>query len=50
MKTYEFYSIYTDVCPLGSNYQYSSIDSDDGLAQTRHQAIIWINGGYINGT
>ena len=28
-----------------SNWQYSSIVSDNGLAPTRRQAIIWSNGG-----
>ena len=28
-----------------SNQQYSSIGSDDGLAPTRRQAIIWTNNG-----
>ena len=27
--------------------QYPSIGSDDGLAQTRRQAIIWTNDGYF---
>ena len=27
------------------NQQYSSIGSDNGLAQTKRQAIIWTNGG-----
>ena len=29
----------------GSNYQYSSIGSDNGLAPARRQAIIWTNDG-----
>ena len=29
---------------LGSNLQYSSIGSDNGLVSTRQQAIIWTNG------
>ena len=29
----------------GSNKQYSSIGSDNGLAPTRRQAIIWNNDG-----
>ena len=29
----------------GSNYQYSRIGSDNGLAPTRRQAIIWTNNG-----
>ena len=31
----------------GSNYQYSSIGSDNGLAPVRWQAIIWINDGLV---
>ena len=27
--------------------QYFSIGSDNGLAQTRSQAIVWTNDGYI---
>ena len=34
---------FTDVCPKGSNQQYSSIGSDNGLAPARQQAIIWTN-------
>ena len=30
-----------------SNYQYCSIGSNNGLAPSRRQAIIWTNGGYI---
>ena len=35
---------FTDDCSLGSNLQYSSIGSDNGLVSTRQQAIIWTNG------
>ena len=35
----------TEVFSEGSKYQYSIIDSDNGLAPSRRQAIIWINGG-----
>ena len=35
----------TEVCSLGSNLQYSSIGSDNGLALARQQAIIWTNDG-----
>ena len=34
----------------GSNEQYSSIGSDNGLAPTRQQAIIWANDGYFTDT
>ena len=32
------------MCSLGSNWQYGRIGSDNGLAPTRRQAIIWTNG------
>ena len=35
----------TQVCSQGSNEQYSSIGSDNGLAPTRRQGIIWTNAG-----
>ena len=35
----------TEVYSYGSNEQYSSIGSDNGLAPTRRQAIIWTNDG-----
>ena len=31
----------------GSDLQYSSLGSDDGLAPSRRQAIIWTNDGYF---
>ena len=31
----------------GSTLQYSSIGSDNGLAPSRRQAIIWINGSIV---
>ena len=31
------------MCSLGSNLQYTGIGSDNGLAPTRRQAIIWTN-------
>ena len=34
---------FNEVCSLRSNWQYSSIGSDNGLAPTRRQAIIWAN-------
>ena len=36
---------FTEVCSLGFYQQYSSIGSDNGLASTRRQAIIWTNAG-----
>ena len=32
---------------LGSNYQFSSNGSDNGLSPDRHQAIIWTNAGIL---
>ena len=34
---------FIEVCSEGSNYQYSSIGSDNGLVPSRGQAIIWTN-------
>ena len=31
------------MCSLGSNWEYVSISSDNGLAPNRHQAITWTN-------
>ena len=39
------YQNITAGCSLVSNYYNSSIGSDDGLAPTRRQVIIWINDG-----
>ena len=44
MKMYEF-RLFIEFCSQGSNYQYSSIGSDNGLAPARRQAIIWTNDG-----
>ena len=33
---------------MGSNWQYASIGSDNGLALCRRQAIIWINADPIH--
>ena len=38
---YEF----PEVCYQGSNLQYSTIGSNNGLAPSRREAIIWTNGG-----
>ena len=35
------------LCSLEPNQQYSSIGSDNGLASTRWQAIIWTNAGIL---
>ena len=38
-------NISVKIVPLGSNKQYSSIGSDNGLASTRSQAFIWTSDG-----
>ena len=38
---------FTEVCSQGSNWQYPSIGSVNGLAPSRRQAIIWTNDGCI---
>ena len=35
------------MCSVGSNWQYGSIGSDNGLALNRRQAIIWANVGIL---
>ena len=45
MKMYEFRLKFYKFCSQGSNEQYSSIGSDNGLAPARRQAIIWTNDG-----
>ena len=42
-KCMNCYYDFTEVCSEGSNLQYSSIGSDNGLAPARRQAIIWTN-------
>ena len=36
-----------EICFPWFNWKYSSIDSDNGLAPVRRQAIIWTNDGLI---
>ena len=44
-----FYKNFTECCSQRSNKQYPSISSDNGLAQTMGQIIIWANdGSYTN--
>ena len=38
---------FAEVSSVGSNQQNPSIGSDNGLALTRQQAIIWINYGKL---
>ena len=40
-----FYYNFTEICFLGSDWQYGSIGSDNGLASNTHQAIILTNDG-----
>ena len=42
-KVLNFKSNFTAICYLGSNWPYGSIDSNNGLAPNRWQAIIWSN-------
>ena len=34
-----------EICSLGSNWQYGSIGSENGLAPSKRQAIIWAKVG-----
>ena len=43
----EFDWYFIEVCYVGSNWQYSSTDSDHRLVLSRRQAIIWINDGRL---
>ena len=45
MKTFQFQINFTEICSLGSNRQYGSIGSDNGLAPNRRQVIIWTKDG-----
>ena len=42
---YEFRLKFHRICSSMSNKQYPTIGSDNGLAPTRRQAIIWTNDG-----
>ena len=43
MKIKNIDEYFIEVCSFWSNWQYSSIGSDNCLALTRRQAIIWTN-------
>ena len=43
-----FYSNFTEICSSGSNWQYNSIGSSNGLAPNRRQAITWFNGDPVH--
>ena len=45
MEMYEFRLVFHWGLFLGSNWQYSNIGSDNGLAVTRRQVITWTNDG-----
>ena len=47
MTMLEFRLEFHWICSLGSNLQYFSIGSDNGLAPTRRRAIIWTNDDLI---
>ena len=38
---------FTEICYLGSHWQYAGIVSDNGLVPIRQQAIFWTNDGTI---
>ena len=38
---------FTEICSHGTNWQYGSFGSDNGLAPIRRQAIIWTNDGLV---
>ena len=42
-----FGSNFPEICSLGTNWQYVSIGSGNGLAPVRRQAIIWTNDGLV---
>ena len=44
-KIYELQIMFNSSLSLRSNYQYPCTGSDNGLAPTRRQAIIWTNDG-----
>ena len=46
-KLLYFSSNFTEICSQGSNYQFTSIGSDDGLVPNRRQGIFWTKGGLI---
>ena len=46
-KCMNFDSDFTELSSQGSNWQYLSTSSDNGLAPTRWQAIIWTNADYF---
>ena len=48
MKVLYFGLNFTEVCYLGSNWQYPSIGLDNGLAPNRWQAIIWTTADLIH--
>ena len=48
MKMFVFDQNFTEVLSQGSNWQYLSIGSVNGLAPNRRQAIIWTNADLIH--
>ena len=40
-----FYKYFTEICSRRSNWRYSNIGSDNGLAPYKQYAIIWTHGG-----
>ena len=43
-----FYSNYTEICSLGSNWDLVSIGTGNGLTLSRRQAITWTNDDPVN--
>ena len=39
---------FTEMCSLGSNWQYGSIDSENGLEPNRRRVIIWSNDSILD--
>ena len=46
-KLLYFDSNFNEICSQGSNEQYASISSDNGLAPNSRQAIIWTSDGLV---
>ena len=50
MKMFKLWPNFIAVCSQKSNWQYVRISSDNGLASTRQQAIIWTSVGQFTDT
>ena len=47
-KRFNSYSKFTEICSYESNWQYTSIGSDNGLAPNRPQSITWTNDDLVH--